>query len=318
MELIHSRFDISTGLLRFDPLLGASEAATASEDAVPEVFIHRKPISVAVDKSTSVRQTPVSELPGRVLNAQPGDFPASLAKFMRDTSELHFASVSKLETIDAEIRGQKHFHFPSLTSERDEEPLDVDLASSLGKVIHTVLEQVDFRQPDVWPTLLTRAVSQSSDQISESILDQASTMLKRFFESPLVDRFAQARTIYREIEFTLPWVSDTTRAPSSDDAMISGVIDVLIEEDQGWSIFDYKTGNFPKSVSNTNHLAPYELQLGLYAQAVKNWFGVVPVEVALIAFRPAVRYIGYDVTDERQGLLRQRVNQTFLRLKQPD
>ena len=97
--------------------------------------------------------------------------------------------------------------------------------------------------------------------------------------------------------------------------MIAGVIDLLMETKQGWQIFDYKTGEFPLKTSADQQLAPYEIQMGLYACAVQQWFGVRPHEVSLIVFRPEVRRISLTWTEKRWNEIQQRVSNVFEALR---
>ena len=217
--------------------------------------------------------------------------------FPQDASDIATISVSRLETIDEALSGTRHAARLRRLPETEEDEVDVDMATSLGKLVHTVLERVKLREPDSWPEFLVSAVSQSQDAPSDDVVEQARTMLDRFFDSPIAKELAVAKSIHREIDFALPWPSkvkvrhDESEGRSYSGPTIIGIIDLLIETDEGWHVLDYKTGDFPRRTPDEQSLVPYELQLCVYAHAVQQWFGVVPKELSLIAFRPEVRRI---------------------------
>jgi hypothetical protein len=62
-------------------------------------------------------------------------------------------------------------------------------------------------------------------------------------------------------------------------------------------------------------LAPYELQLGLYARAVEQWFGVMPQELSLITFRPEVRRITLAWSVQRSEQIRVRVDRAIEKIR---
>ena len=320
-ELLETRFDIRTGLLKTDPLLGSSESGTAGPADIPDILVHHAPCDARRAEPENKKRVSLGELPGRVIAATPAEFPESATIFPRNRSDLSIISVSRLESIDAEIT--RGIHPPQIrkSGDNDEAVIDPDMATTLGTIVHRVLERVDFREPIHWPELLQKAVDQNLDKVSLDVIKQARTMLTRFFESPLADELAQAKSIHREIDFLLPWPGNQSTgnkvmmAEAQPAPLISGVIDLLIETDSGWHVLDYKTGDFPRQDSDDRLILPYELQLGLYAHAVEKWFGSPPVELSLITFRPQVRRITMDWTHARWDTFRSRVDQAIRSLK---
>jgi ATP-dependent helicase/nuclease subunit A len=312
-ELVESRFDIQTGLLKFDPLLGASSNTTAGREQVPDIFVHRVPCNVKPSDSLQRRVIAPGIIPGKVLASEPGDFPASARLFARDFSDFNVFSVSRLESIDAELNGATHTRSPAPRRLEDDAEVDRDQATHLGVIIHETLERLRFDEPESWPDLLAKAVEHSPDLISDGAVEQARTMLTRFSQSSLARELASAKTVHREIDFMLPWPSPQVRTTGSDDCrtMISGIIDLLIETESGWEILDYKTGDFPLHASAEQLLVPYELQLGIYAFAVNQWFGVEPRMLSLISFRPEVRRITLPWNSARWEKLRSRIDRAI-------
>jgi ATP-dependent helicase/nuclease subunit A len=320
MELVSSRFDIRTGLPRFDPLLGASEFATADRETVPEVFVHHQPCAAKIDQSSQVKQIPIGQLPGSVLAAEPCELPISARAYARDATDLTMISVSRLEAMDEELRGMAH---AVRKRDRDldrDEVIDLDMATTLGTIVHSVLERVDFRHAEAWPEILQNAAMQNRDNPNDELIGQARTMLGRFFASELAHELASAHLMYREIDFLLPWPlhrSDVTTTSSPPAPLIAGIIDLLVETDAGFLILDYKTGDFPLQASDEQLLAPYELQLGIYAHAVEQWFGSPPRELSLITFKPKVRRITLPWSATRWEEIRNRVDRAMAVLRSP-
>ena len=319
-ELLETRFDIRTGLLKTDPLLGSSESGTAAPEKIPEILVHHVPCEAKRAEPENKKRVSLGKLPVLVIEAKPAEFPESAAVFPRNRSDLSIVSVSRLETIDAEITGGIHPPRPR-KSDDDDVVMDPDMATTLGIIVHTVLERIDFREPTQWPDLLQNAVDQSLDKVSHDVIQQAQAMLTRFFNSPLAEELAQAKTIHREIDFLLPWPGNQTRGKALDTPerrpapLISGVIDLLIETESGWHVLDYKTGDFPQQVPDDQLILPYELQLALYANAVEQWFGSPPVELSLITFRPQVRRITMPWTQTRWDQIQSRVDRAITSLK---
>ena len=317
LELVNSRFDIRTGLLKFDPLLGSSDSSTSGRDAVPEILVHHVPCKAKIAEPSHVRRVPIDELPGSVLAAEPGDFPASARIFARDATDLSITSVSRLEAIDEVLRGIQHSHRSRSLNADGDDVVDLDMATTLGTIVHSVLEQVDFRDHNSWPELLLKAASQHQDKPKDEVIQQARTMLGRFFDSDIADQLANATKIHREIDFLLPWPLRLDRKPDPHLSsprpapMIAGIIDVMIETDAGILVFDYKTGEFPLQTPAEQLLSPYELQLGLYAHAVEQWFGSTPQELSLITFKPSVRRVTLPWSAARWDRIHNRVNRAI-------
>ena len=320
-ELVETRFDIRTGLLKTDSLLGSSESGTAAPENIPEILVHHTPCDARRAEPEQKKRVSLKDLPARVIEATPAEFPESAAIFPRNKSDLSIISVSRLESIDAEMTGGIHPPRKRKPEDDDEALIDPDMATTLGIIVHKVLERIDFREPGQWRDLLQNAVDQSLDKVSHEVVQQATTMLTRFFNSPLAEELAQAKTIHREIDFLLPWPDSQISEKSSATTearpapLISGVIDLLIESEAGWHVLDYKTGDFPQQVSDDQLLLPYELQLGLYAHAVEQWFGSPPVELSLITFRPQVLRISLLWTHARWDQTRSRVDRVITSLK---
>ena len=320
-QLVEQRFDIRTGLLKTDPWFGSSEAGLASRDNIPDVLIHHIPCQTEQSTSHQEKRVAPGEIVGSVLAAHPREFPPLVRTFSRDLDDLNMISVSRLEAIDAELNGFKHHPSESHRSDGDARDVDVevdfDQATLLGTIVHQVLERINFQDVSAWPELLIDLATHSRETLSEKIIQQAQTVLSRFMDSPLVYELARARCVYREMEFSLPWpavpnpAAVASQRHNGSRPLVTGVIDLLFETESGWHILDYKTGDFPLKSSDVLLLAPYELQLGLYAHAFEQWFGVPPVELSLVAFRPHVRRLTMPWSPKKWDQIQTRINRAI-------
>ena len=307
-QLVESRFDVATGLPRTDPLLGSSAAGTAGRESIPEIRGHHQPPRAARVTHTSERLVPLNQLAEFLRAAESTDIPDLALRISRDTDELPPLSVSRLESIDAELSGIGHVRHDRPRDMVDP-PLDPDQATALGSLVHEVLERVDFAQPMNWPQLLDSAAACARDELTDDTRALAREMLSRLMTSSVVADLTEATSLHREVEFALRWPA---ASPGGHPTLIRGVIDLLYEDPRGgWHILDYKTNDFPANASDEQLLAPYELQLGIYAHAVTQWFGEPPRELSLIALRPTVRRIELPWSDERWLRLAARIESSI-------
>lgn len=312
-ELVESRFNVATGLPRTDPLLGSSPASTAGRGSIPDIRVHSQPPGVENNTSTPERLVPVSHLAVTLREAEPGDIPDLAKQFPRDSREMPPLSVSRLEAIDADLNGVTH-----VQGDRDRDlgelMLDPDQATAMGSLVHSVMERVDFANPSNWENLLNSSARYSKDRVNDEALAAARQMLSRLMSSAVIDELASASNLYREVEFAMRWPD----ASSDNPAIIRGVIDLLYEDRHGgWHVLDYKTNDFPAHAPDEQMLSPYELQLGIYAHAVTEWFGVVPCELSLVALRPSVRRITLPWSSDRWKQLAIRIDACIAACRAP-
>ncbi|MBP1156342.1 MULTISPECIES: helicase-exonuclease AddAB subunit AddA [unclassified Paenibacillus] len=149
-------------------------------------------------------------------------------------------------------------------------------AAERGTVFHSVMQHIPLdRQPseeDVRETLAGMVSRELLTVEQQSLVDPA--VIVSFFRSELGQRLLQAKRVHREVPFSfgLP-AQDVYGAEqggmSEETVMLQGVIDCLIDEEDGLVLLDYKTdrlkGASPHRVAET-----YRMQLDLYARAVET------------------------------------------------
>jgi ATP-dependent helicase/nuclease subunit A len=133
-------------------------------------------------------------------------------------------------------------------------------------------------------------------------------MLLAFMRSDLPQQLATARQCFREIDFQIVVPAESSSAPVK---VISGQIDCLFQTHEGdWVIFDYKTGDRFAGQDPQKLLDHYEFQLGVYAWAIQDWFGIPPARVAIITFRPQIAVTEWQVTAEAINDIRERAKKS--------
>jgi ATP-dependent helicase/nuclease subunit A len=137
-----------------------------------------------------------------------------------------------------------------------------------GKIVHTILERVDWAKPDSLDEIASReAATEGADA---SMARRAADMVRQALASDLVRRITSADRYYKEVPFVF----------KEDGTIVEGVIDVLFEEDGGIGVVDFKTDNIPKSAV-AERAETYRDQMETYRMAVSQACGRSPDEVIL-------------------------------------
>jgi ATP-dependent helicase/nuclease subunit A len=297
LRLLAERFDLRTGLPKKDACLGSMTGGGGGRDHVPDVFVHREPpqgVPTSDRWPSLVRLPQLSEL---VFQGEPADFPETVRGYAPSTEWLGPISVSRLEE---RIAGRTPTR--SVAADDADDNRTPFAADVVGTVVHRALQRLDVRHPEDWRDVLAGALRNEVLSPNEQTLveEEAAEMIERFVASPLLRQLANAATLCREIDFALSWPFDAAKP----HALITGQIDVLFQTSDGdWHLIDYKTGQFPTSASDAELLAPYALQLGLYALATEQHLGRSLTSIGLAALRPAVRVIRWPWTQKERDEL---------------
>lgn len=149
-----------------------------------------------------------------------------------------------------------------------------DVGRKIGSLVHSVLE----RDPS-WDSQSMQALAMSLGTeagLRADAIDHASGLLARFSESAFAKRLRAARFTGREVPFCLPL-----------EATVEGVADLVIEEDDGWRVVDFKTDGVAEDEveERANH---YRMQGACYALCLSK-----------ILRRPIKEIIFYFLTPQK-------------------
>ncbi len=151
--------------------------------------------------------------------------------------------------------------------------------NELGDLFHLMMERFDFASSDRVREV-ERLAGRFAANVSQADRDEISEMLRRFAASPLFDEIAASArvgTLYRETDFVI----------REGGRVLRGTIDLLFKTPQGWTILDYKTNRVDEAGAEAK-ARYYDLQLLVYASAVKKIAGETPARLLLYFAAPGV------------------------------
>ncbi|MDD4752466.1 MAG: helicase-exonuclease AddAB subunit AddA [Desulfitobacteriaceae bacterium] len=149
-------------------------------------------------------------------------------------------------------------------------------AAEKGTALHLVMQHLDFSRVDT--------LSAIKDQVEAMVLEEIITSrqadavdvssIAYFFTTPFGIRIRNANQIIKELPFTLALPAkeiypDLAGEIEEEVVLIQGVIDLVFQDNAGWVIVDYKTGQV-NDFNIKDLTEKYHSQLDLYARALSN------------------------------------------------
>lgn len=320
LKLLSQRFDLQTGQPRTAPTHEGLSVLVKYADCLPKIAVHHSIPDLPHEKSPHApRRVPLGKLREAVLAAEPAPPPAMLAEIPVDRMARVRFSVSDLEQADAALRGTESAPAEAAAGELDDVPRPSAMDSSdsilLGTLVHTVLEHAEYgATADIRQSQLDRASVAAGLEPGGRIHALAADCLAAFFASPACRELGMAAQVHREIEFLLAWplvfatpasVATGAFLPAGSGEsggrhaaaprLISGTLDCLAQTAEGaWVVIDYKTSRVSSDKADADFLAEYDMQLAIYALAVRAWLGQWPDRVELALLRDAARRVPFD------------------------
>ena len=143
--------------------------------------------------------------------------------------------------------------------------------SEYGTIMHTVLQHIDFQREASDAEIDRQLVEMVSREIitpKEKDVVEVSC-LQRFFVSMVGQRMKNAVRVWRELPFSkmLPAKRYFDIKDETAEIFCQGVIDLLIEENDGLVLIDYKTD---KETEPQKVREKHTLQINLYTEAVET------------------------------------------------
>ena len=142
-----------------------------------------------------------------------------------------------------------------------------------GTAVHTFMQYADFAAAkDNLPGEVERLTQRGrlTQRQAQAVLNST---IGSFFTSPLFDRIQRAKTVWREEKFTVRLsdlhltgaLAEIGEAYAGTEGMLIGIMDLVIEEDDGIVLIDYKTDHAQADAL----LEEYTTQIRLYAEALR-------------------------------------------------
>ncbi|PGV46023.1 helicase-exonuclease AddAB subunit AddA [Bacillus sp. AFS037270] len=150
-----------------------------------------------------------------------------------------------------------------------------------GTAMHMVMQHVD----------LTKEVNQKTivDQLNWMVTNELLTpeqseviddkLIAQFFTSPLGQRFYKAKTVHREVPFTVSLPASEVYPDwneGDDSVFVQGIIDCILEDEDGLVLIDYKSDGITDRYKGGFQQAKviledrYKLQINLYTKAIEQ------------------------------------------------
>jgi len=150
-----------------------------------------------------------------------------------------------------------------------------------GSAWHLVLQHLDLGG-DMGPAAIAEQIRVMQENLlltprQAAVVDPA--LLARIFAGPLGRRIRRGK-VRRELPFSLLLPADEVYPGlAGETVLVQGVIDCLVEEENGFLLVDWKTDRVPRAER-------YRVQLDVYARAVETILGR-PVTEKYLYFLPA-------------------------------
>ncbi|NMA90737.1 MAG: helicase-exonuclease AddAB subunit AddA [Amphibacillus sp.] len=156
--------------------------------------------------------------------------------------------------------------------------------AEIGTAMHTVMQHISFEE-DWDQSKLKQFIQQLV--LKEILTHEQSEVIdlrgiEQFFHSDAYQVIKKARQIEREVPFSVMIPSNEVYPDwqgEQEDIFLQGIIDLLVETDDGWVIIDYKTDYVNPVVdqAEVNRLKDrYQTQIKLYKQAIET---ILKVEI---------------------------------------
>lgn len=153
-------------------------------------------------------------------------------------------------------------------------------AAEIGTAMHTVMQHLPLTEKlnreeivDYIESFVSRHILREEEV---AVIDVKS--IEQFFQTELANRIRKSVQIEKEVPFTFTlnasdiyhhWTSDI-----EEKVLIQGVIDLLIKDESGWTIIDYKTDYIHEDVVTDDVIAQlkerYLTQVQLYKEAIET------------------------------------------------
>lgn len=139
-----------------------------------------------------------------------------------------------------------------------------------GTQLHSFMQHLQFDQADTPEKLQAQITSLVEKGIlpEKGITDLPLDAIVSLMQSPLGNRICQGK-MYRELPFSALIPAEKLLSQwggISDSVLIQGVVDLLLEEEPGYLLLDYKSDHLPKA---EDFVERYSYQLSLYREALQ-------------------------------------------------
>ncbi|MFJ8090418.1 helicase-exonuclease AddAB subunit AddA [Lysinibacillus sp. NPDC095746] len=194
-------------------------------------------------------------------------------------SKTSVSEIKRLENLQRQEEPEYYFSVPSKQKTTTIAPRPTFLqdkqltGAEIGTAVHTVMQHV----PQNGFTDVQEVKDFVANLVARQLLTEAEgkivpwKKIYNFFATDIGQRFKKAKTIRRELPFTISRVDE-----DGDAQIVQGIIDCLFEDENGeWILLDYKTdriqSHFAEEPALTKELlGRYGVQLRVYSEAIES------------------------------------------------
>ncbi|WP_264736841.1 helicase-exonuclease AddAB subunit AddA [Cytobacillus firmus] len=150
-----------------------------------------------------------------------------------------------------------------------------------GTAMHAVMQHIDFSRPATVETISSKMAEMVQNELlteeQRAIIEPQ--LIVQFFETELGQRIVQAKSIRREIPFSLSFPAREIYSDwqgEDEPVLIQGIVDCVFEDEQGLVLLDYKTdgitGRFKGGFNEAKPILEnrYKVQIDMYTRALEQ------------------------------------------------
>ncbi|MDM5226655.1 helicase-exonuclease AddAB subunit AddA [Cytobacillus sp. NJ13] len=150
-----------------------------------------------------------------------------------------------------------------------------------GTAMHAVMQHIDFSRPATVETISSKMDEMVRNELltEEQHASIEPQLIVQFFETELGQRIVQAKSIRREIPFSLSFPAREIYSDwqgEDEPVLIQGIVDCVFEDEQGLVLLDYKTdgitGRFKGGFDEAKPILEnrYKVQIDMYTRALEQ------------------------------------------------
>lgn len=140
-----------------------------------------------------------------------------------------------------------------------------------GSAVHRIFDYLIKEDPDEWLLSLHAGKALEKQGISTKRKVELEELVQKFKKSDLYQRLKKAELKYSEVPFTIniepahPLYAELDRQDSRP-VILSGTIDLVFKEADGWVVIDYKTDRPKNDKGYPKLVEVYQKQIAIYSQ----------------------------------------------------
>ncbi|MDF2039210.1 helicase-exonuclease AddAB subunit AddA [Cytobacillus oceanisediminis] len=150
-----------------------------------------------------------------------------------------------------------------------------------GTAMHAVMQHIDFSRPATVETISSKMAEMVHNELltEEQHASIEPQLIVQFFETELGQRIVQAKSVRREIPFSLSFPAREIYSDwkgEDEPVLIQGIVDCVFEDEQGLVLLDYKTdgitGRFKGGFAEAKPVLEnrYKIQIDMYTRALEQ------------------------------------------------